>query len=218
MAKKNGNNKNNRTIKELKPQTNNQAEYVRAIAENQVILCDGPAGSGKTKIATYMACKYFLAHDVNKIIITRPALESGRGLGYLPGDFYEKIHPYLVPVLQELYYYLGMNEVNNHIKNEVIEVVPLEYMRGRNFHNSFIIGDEFQNTSIPQIKMFLSRIGRQSKCVVNGDVDQSDLIGEKNGLKYCMQRLHNIEDVALIKLCKSDIVRNPLISEILDKL
>lgn len=206
--------------KNLKPKTPNQAEYIRAIAENDVTFCVGPAGTGKTSVAVGLACEHLKEGKVRKIIITRPVVESGRtGLGFLPGSFQEKIHPYLIPVLEEMKLFLTDTLVKKYMSDGTIEVVPLEYMRGRNFHNCFMILDEAQNTTHEQIKMFITRIGRKSKAVVNGDIDQSDLPPAARGaLENCLDKLEDTNLVGIVELTDDDIVRNRIISAILAKL
>jgi phosphate starvation-inducible PhoH-like protein len=210
---------NSVTRKKLSPKTNNQADYIRTISESEVTVCIGPAGSGKTAVSVGMACEYILSDKVKKIIITRPVVESGKGLGFLPGTFDEKIHPYLVPVLEEMNLYLGRDSVKSLREKGLIEVCPLEYMRGRNFHNSFMILDEAQNCTYEQIKMFLTRIGRNSKAVLNGDLDQSDLpIRLRGALENCVNKLDGVEGVGISELDESDIVRNDVIARILSRL
>jgi len=211
------NNKFNR--RRLKPKTRNQAEYIRAMAESAVTLCFGPAGTGKTSVSVGLACEYLLGQKVNRIIITRPVVESGHGLGYLPGTFKDKIHPYLIPVLDEMKMYLSKEESVKFLDKDIIEIVPLEYMRGRNFHNSFIILDEAQNATFNQIKMFITRIGRDSKAVINGDLQQSDLsVRHGGGFEQVIEKLANTKDVSRIELTNEDFIRNPIIGAILDKL
>lgn len=203
-------------LREFKPKTKNQAEYIRAIAENDITICSGPAGSGKTACAVGIAAEHLYYGKVKKLIITRPIVETGASMGYLPGDFKEKIHPYLMPILDELQLYFGPT-LQDMIRREVIEIAPINFMRGRNFHDSFMLLDEAQNTNLDQIIMFLTRIGQNSKAVLNGDLLQSD-IGDRNGLEICMNKLQDLDGVALIELTKLDIVRNPIIGKILDRL
>ena len=212
-------NQNTRKRKPLKPKTDNQADYIRTMAEEDVTLCIGPAGTGKTAVAVGLASEHILDKKIDKIIVTRPVVESGRGLGYLPGTFTEKIHPYLVPVLEELNQYLLPDKVNSLRTMNLIEVCPLEYMRGRNFHNAFMILDEAQNCTYEQIKMFLTRIGRNSKAVINGDIDQSDLPDNlRGGLENCLDRLEDVEGVGICELTTDDIIRNDVIARILSRL
>ena len=188
------------------------------MSESDVTFCSGPAGSGKTAVAVGMACQYILDDEVEKIVITRPVVESGRGIGFLPGSLNEKVHPYMVPIIEEMKLYLGMETYNSMRTTNTIEICPLEYMRGRNFHNTFMILDEAQNATFEQIKMFMTRIGIGSKAVVNGDLDQTDLRGESGGLKDCMDRLEDLHGVGVCYLTNDDIVRNNIISKILTKL
>ncbi len=205
--------------KQLKPKTKNQEEYVRAMVEADVVFCSGPAGSGKTSVAVGLACQYLIEEKIEKIIITRPVVESGRGLGYLPGTFQEKIHPYLVPILEEMQMYLSPAEIKKFMDSNTIEIVPLEYMRGRNFHGCFMILDEAQNATTDQIKMFITRIGRRSKAVINGDVNQTDLPNDiRGGLINCMSKLNDLNKVAIIELTDDDIIRNKIIGSILSRL
>lgn len=204
--------------KTLVPKTKNQAEYIRNVVENDITLCIGPAGSGKTAIATGLACEALIRNDVSKIIITRPVIESGKGLGYLPGTMLEKINPYMIPILEEMKQYLG--DALMHLKGtNIIEICPLEYMRGRNFHNAFMILDEAQNCTFDQIKMFVTRIGMNSKVIINGDTDQSDLPEyTKGGLDRFMGCLKDLDGIAICQLDGSDVVRNGLIPKILQRL
>ncbi len=204
--------------KKLKPKTENQKDYIIEMSESDVTFCSGPAGSGKTAVAVGMACQYILDDEVEKIVITRPVVESGRGIGFLPGSLNEKVHPYMVPIIEEMKLYLGMETYNSMRTTNTIEICPLEYMRGRNFHNTFMILDEAQNATFEQIKMFMTRIGIGSKAVVNGDLDQTDLRGESGGLKDCMDRLEDLHGVGVCYLTNDDIVRNNIISKILTRL
>ena len=204
----------------LHPKTDNQADYIRSIANNIVTLCHGPAGTGKTSVSVGLACEYLTEGKVEKIIITRPFVESGRkGLGYLPGSFKDKIHPYLIPVLEEMDLYLNSQQSKRLLDNNIIEIVPLEYMRGRNFHNAFMILDEAQNATFDQIKMFITRVGRDSKSVINGDLQQSDL-SNKGGCDFheIITRLDKLENVGIMELTVEDIIRNPIIGSIIDRL
>jgi len=204
--------------KKLKPKTENQEDYIIAMTESDVTFCSGPAGSGKTAVSVGMACEYVLSDRVEKIIITRPVVESGRGIGFLPGSLNEKVHPYMVPIIEEMKLYLGMETYNSMRATNTIEICPLEYMRGRNFHNTFMILDEAQNATFEQIKMFMTRIGIGSKAVINGDLDQTDLKGESGGLLQCMDCLTSLMGVGICYLTSEDIVRNGIISKILKRL
>jgi len=211
--------KKSRGKKILKPKTENQASYIRAMIESDITICDGPAGSGKTAVAVGLACQYLDEGKVDRIVISRPIVEAGKGLGFLPGSFEEKVHPYLVPVLEEMNQYLSREKVEAHKNNGTIEICPLEYMRGRNFHQSFIILDEAQNATREQMKMFATRIGRRSKCVINGDVEQSDLPHSLRGaLEHWLEVLSDIRGVSVVELDFSDIIRNDIISKILSAL
>jgi len=205
--------------KPLKPKTDNQALYIREMSESDLTFCSGPAGSGKTNVAVGLACQYLLEQKIERIIITRPVVETGRGLGHLPGTLIEKINPYLIPILEEMNLYLTKMAVDSYISNDVIELCPLEYMRGRNFHNCFMILDEAQNATFEQIKMFITRIGRRSKAVINGDLHQSDLNDyTAGGLRKCMDKLDGLDGVSVCELTYSDIVRSDIISKILLRL
>jgi phosphate starvation-inducible PhoH-like protein len=199
----------------LRPKTRNQETYMQSINRSDVTFCSGPAGSGKTSVSVGMACEYLIEKKVDKIIITRPVVESGRGLGHLPGTLVEKINPYLIPILEEMNQYLTKNTVETYRSRDIIELCPLEYMRGRNFHNCFMILDEAQNATFEQIKMFITRIGKDSKAVINGDLRQSDLGKHQGGLKTCMDKLSEVSGVGVCKLDYSDIVRSGIVSKIL---
>jgi len=204
-----------RRRKILRPKTRKQETYMQSINKSDVTFCSGPAGSGKTSVSVGMACEYLIEKKVDKIIITRPVVESGRGLGHLPGTLVEKINPYLIPILEEMNQYLTKNTVETYRSRDIIELCPLEYMRGRNFHNCFMILDEAQNATFEQIKMFITRIGKDSKAVINGDLRQSDLGKHQGGLKTCMDKLSEVSGVGVCKLDYSDIVRSGIVSKIL---
>ena len=203
----------------LKPRTENQRLYIRTAAENTVTFCQGVAGSGKSHIAIGMAIEYLLEEKVSKIIITRPVVESGEKIGYLPGTAEEKLHPYLLPLLDEINYFIPLSQYVSLKSNNKIEVVPLGLMRGRNFHKSFIVADECQNASYEQLKMLLTRIGMDSKIILTGDVSQSDLHRhQQGGFAEMMEALDGVEGIGISRLEFSDIVRNPIISQILYRL
>lgn len=203
----------------LKPRSENQKEYIRTVAENTITFCQGLAGSGKTHIAIGMALEYLLDNKVKKIIITRPVLEAGEKIGYLPGTAEEKLHPYLLPILDEINYFIPISQYTTLKTNNKIEVVPLGLMRGRNFHNSFIVADECQNASYEQLKMLLTRIGHESKLVLTGDVGQSDLNRHlQGGFIELINALDGIDGIGMSKLESVDIVRNPIIAKILGRL
>ena len=204
----------------LKPKTENQADYIRLMADNIVTMCHGPAGTGKTSVSVGLACEYLTEGKIKKIIITRPVVESSRKrLGYLPGSFKDKIHPYLIPVLEEMDLYLNSQQSKRFLDSDIIEIVPLEYMRGRNFHNAFMILDEAQNATFEQIKMFITRVGRDSKAVINGDLQQSDLSSNSScDFHEIIKRLDKLENVGIMELTADDIIRNPIIGKIIDRL
>ena len=202
----------------LRPKTRNQEDYMGHIHKSDVTFCSGPAGSGKTSVSVGMACEYLIEKKVDKIIITRPVVESGRGLGHLPGTLVEKINPYLIPILEEMNQYLTKNTVEAYRNKNIIELCPLEYMRGRNFHNCFMILDEAQNATFEQIKMFITRIGKESKAVINGDLRQSALGKQQGGLHTCMEKLVDVSGVGVCELDYSDIVRSDIVSKILIRL
>ena len=204
--------------KSLKAKTENQQIYIDEMIDEDVTFCSGPAGSGKTSVAVGLACEYLMSEKVKKIIITRPVVESGRGLGHLPGTLIEKINPYLVPIIEEMNMYLTPTRVDTLRDNGTIELCPLEYMRGRNFHECFMILDEAQNATFEQIKMFITRIGRNSKAVINGDLRQTDLGNASGGLERCMDTLELVEGVGVCELDYSDIIRSGIVARILKKL
>ena len=203
----------------LKPKTQNQHEFIRTIAENVITFCQGVAGSGKTHIAVGMAIEYLLDNKVNKIVITRPVVESGEKIGFLPGTAEEKLHPYLLPILDEIAHFIPMSQYASLKTNHKIEIVPLGLMRGRNFHNCFIVADECQNASYDQLKMLLTRIGNDSKMVLTGDISQSDLQKYlRGGFMELISALDTVEGIGISKLNNSDIIRNPIIGKILARL
>lgn len=203
----------------LKPRTDNQKEYIRTIAENTITFCQGLAGSGKTHIAIGMALEYLLENKVKKIIITRPVLEAGEKIGYLPGTAEEKLHPYLLPILDEINHFISQAHYASLKLANKIEVVPLGLMRGRNFHNCFIVADECQNATYEQLKMLLTRTGNDSKMVLTGDAGQSDLHRHiRGGFTDMIGALSNVEGIGISELEHKDIVRNPIIVKILSRL
>ncbi len=203
----------------LKPRSDNQKEYIRTVAENTITFCQGLAGSGKTHIAIGMALEYLLDQKVNRIVITRPVIEAGEKIGYLPGTAEEKLHPYLLPIIDEINHFISMAQYASLKLNNKIEVVPLGLMRGRNFHNCFIVADECQNASYEQLKMLLTRVGHDSKLILTGDIGQSDLSRHlQGGFINMINALDGIEGIGNCKLESSDIVRNPIIAKILSRL
>ena len=201
----------------IRPKTANQKSYVEAIAENTITFGIGPAGTGKTYLAMAKAVAALQAREVNRIILTRPAVEAGEHLGFLPGTLTEKIDPYLRPLFDALHDMLDQEAIPKLMQSGVIEVAPLAYMRGRTLNDSFIILDEAQNTTPEQMKMFLTRLGFGSKMVITGDVTQVDLPGGKNsGLATIRKILEGIDDIAFLDLTAEDVVRHRLISDIVN--
>ena len=203
--------------KPIKAKTIGQKRYVEAIRKNTVTLGIGPAGTGKTYLAVAAAVAAFRGGQVNRIILTRPAVEAGERLGFLPGDLQSKVDPYLRPLYDALFDMLGADTYQKYLERGNIEVAPLAYMRGRTLDDSFIILDEAQNTSREQMKMFLTRIGFGSKVVITGDITQIDLPEDKtSGLKVAMKVLDGIEDIAICKLTGADVVRHRLVQKIIE--
>ena len=201
--------------KPVKPKTIGQKEYVDAIRKKMIVFGMGPAGTGKTYLAMAMAITAFKNEQVGRIILTRPAIEAGEKLGFLPGDLQSKIDPYLRPLYDALYQIMGAESFQRNMEKGLIEVAPLAYMRGRTLDNAFIILDEAQNTTPAQMKMFLTRIGFGSKVVVTGDATQKDLApGSKSGLDVALRVLKNIDDIGICNLTSKDVVRHPLVQKI----
>lgn len=201
----------------VKPKTLGQKRYVEAIRQNTVTVGVGPAGTGKTYLAVAMAVKAFRAKEVNRIILTRPAVEAGEKLGFLPGDLQSKVDPYLRPLYDALFEMLGAETYQKYLERGNIEIAPLAYMRGRTLDDSFIILDEAQNTTPEQMKMFLTRLGFNSKMVVTGDVTQIDLPdGRKSGLKEILKILKNVDDIAICEFSQKDVVRHQLVQRIIE--
>ncbi len=202
--------------KPVKPKTLGQKKYVDLIHKNTIVFGVGPAGTGKTYLAVAMAVKAFRAKEVNRIILTRPAVEAGEKLGFLPGDLQQKVDPYLRPLYDALFEMLGADNFQKYQEKGNIEVAPLAYMRGRTLDDSFIILDEAQNTTPEQMKMFLTRLGFNSKIVVTGDITQIDLPdGKKSGLKEAIRILKNIEDIETVRFTEKDVVRHRLVQDII---
>ena len=201
----------------VKPKTSGQKEYIQSVLKNTVTIGVGPAGTGKTYLAVAAAVQAFRDKQVNRIILTRPAVEAGERLGFLPGDLQSKVDPYLRPLYDALFDMLGAETYQKYLERGNIEVAPLAYMRGRTLDDSFIILDEAQNTSREQMKMFLTRIGFGSKVVITGDITQIDLPEDKtSGLKVAMKVLDGIEDIAICTLTGSDVVRHRLVQKIIE--
>ncbi len=205
------------TGKPVAPKTLGQKKYVDAISDNMIVFGVGPAGTGKTYLAMAKAITAFKNEEVSRIILTRPAIEAGEKLGFLPGDLQSKVDPYLRPLYDALYQIMGAEAFQRNMEKGLIEVAPLAYMRGRTLDNAFIILDEAQNTTPAQMKMFLTRIGFGSKAVITGDLTQKDLPGGvKSGLDDAMKILKNIEDIKICTLDAKDVVRHPLVQKIVN--
>ncbi len=201
--------------RQIHPRTPGQASYVEAIRKNELVFSVGPAGCGKTYLAVAMAVQALKSHEVRKIVLVRPAVEAGESLGFLPGDLHAKINPYLRPLLDAIHEMVGYDQMQALIQRDVVEICPLAYMRGRTLNEAFIILDEAQNTTVGQMKMFLTRMGEASKIVVSGDPTQIDLPPKtKSGLIDAIGRLSRIKGVSVVELTAADIVRHRLVSEI----
>jgi phosphate starvation-inducible PhoH-like protein len=202
--------------KPIKPKTLGQKQYVEAVKNNTITLGVGPAGTGKTYLAVAAAVAAFREKQINRIILTRPAVEAGERLGFLPGDLQSKVDPYLRPLYDALFDMLGAETYQKYLERGNIEVAPLAYMRGRTLDDSFIILDEAQNTSREQMKMFLTRLGFNSKIVITGDITQIDLPADKvSGLKEAMRVLKGVEDIAICRLGEADVVRHVIVQRII---
>lgn len=202
--------------KVVRPKTVGQKKYVDAIRKHTITLGVGPAGTGKTYLAVALAVRAFKAHEVQKIILTRPAVEAGEKLGFLPGDLQDKVDPYLRPLYDALFDMFGAETFARHMEKGVIEVAPLAYMRGRTLDDAFIILDEAQNTTSEQIKMFLTRLGEGSKMVITGDITQIDLPEKrKSGLIEAMKVLRHVDDVSINRFTEKDVVRHKLVQDII---
>lgn len=201
----------------VKPRTPGQVAYVEAIRNHNMVFALGPAGTGKTYLAVAMAVEALLENRIGKIVLVRPAVEAGEQLGFLPGTLYEKINPYLRPMLDSLTEMMEPNLITQYMATDVIEVVPLAFMRGRTLKNAFIILDEAQNTTTSQMKMFLTRMGKDSSMVISGDTTQNDLPPRvRSGLTDALYRLRNIDGIARVELTNADIQRHPLVQKIVD--
>ncbi len=199
----------------IRPRTTGQGAYIEAIRNHDLVFCVGPAGTGKTYLAVATAIEALKTKQMQKIVLVRPAVEAGESLGYLPGDLLSKINPYLRPLLDALGEMMDYDQVKRYMADDVIEVVPLAYMRGRTLNNAFIIMDEAQNTTVAQMKMFLTRMGANSKVVVSGDTSQVDLPSHtRSGLTDAMARLKQVDGCSLVELTKADIVRHRLVEAI----
>lgn len=197
-------------------QTANQKQLIRTIEQNKITLVHGPAGTGKTHIATSMAIIALLKNEVKRIIITRPLVQSGEDTGFLPGDIKKKLDPYMRPLYDELYQYVSYSELQELFNSDMIEICPFAYMRGRNFHNTYIVADECQNASYSQLRMLVTRIGRNSTMVLTGDSQQSDLPSNKQGaFETYMKIMGNVPNVGVVHLEKDDIVREEVVEDMI---
>jgi phosphate starvation-inducible protein PhoH and related proteins len=201
----------------IKPRTDGQSKYVDAMLANDLTFCLGPAGSGKTYLAVAVALSLLKKKQIDRLILTRPAVEAGEKLGYLPGDIQAKVNPYLRPLFDALNDMVGVEQIRRFMDNDIIEVSPLAFMRGRTLNKSVIILDEAQNTTAAQMQMFLTRLGHNSKMVVTGDDSQSDLApGQRSGVLDAEKRLGNVKGIAIVRLTEVDIVRHPLVLRIVE--
>ena len=201
----------------VRPRTPGQSGYIRAIAGNDIVFCTGPAGTGKTYLAVAKAVSALKANEVRKIILARPAVEAGERLGFLPGDLQAKVNPYLRPLYDALYDMVAVEHLRRYMENDVVEVAPLAYMRGRTLDHAFVILDEGQNCTRKQMKMFLTRLGSSSKAVVTGDISQTDLPPEEiSGMMEASSILQGVKGIAFVALKTCDIVRHRLVQDIVD--
>ncbi len=204
------------SIRSVRARTEGQARYLQALRENDVIICVGPAGTGKTWLAVAMAVSLLRQSVVKKIVLVRPAVEAGERLGFLPGDIAAKVNPYLRPLFDALNDLMDAEQVKRYTESDVIEIAPLAFMRGRTLNQAAIILDEAQNTTVAQMKMFLTRMGQGSKIIVTGDMTQVDLPpSTRSGLQDAVERLDGIESLAIVELGESDIVRHPLVQRVI---
>jgi len=200
----------------IRPKTAGQKRYIEAIKENDVVFAIGPAGTGKTYLAVAMALNYLQQGKVKRIVLTRPAVEAGEQLGFLPGDIFQKVNPYLRPLYDAIYDMIPASELEKYMQTGRVEIAPLAFMRGRTLNNAFIILDEAQNTTHTQMKMFLTRLGFGSKAVVTGDITQIDLVGVPSGLAEVPRILAGIPGIAIVYLDRADVVRHPLVKAIIE--
>jgi len=198
----------------LEAKTENQKDYILSIIENDITFCIGPSGTGKSFIAAGIASEHLCKDKIESIIVTRPLVCTGKDIGSLPGELNEKIKPYLAPMTENLKYFLGRDKFGLYVNTNRIRFEPLETMRGMTFHNSYMILDEAQNCTMEQIKMFITRMGKNSKVIINGDMKQTDLFN-KSGLSFCLDRLNSLNGVGICKLDYHDIQRNGIIASVL---
>ncbi len=200
---------------EVRAKTFRQRKYIEAIGKHDLTFCIGPAGTGKTYLAVVVAVQALLANQVEKLILTRPAVEAGERLGFLPGDLQQKINPYLRPLYDAIYEFIDQEKVPNLIERGIIEVAPLAYMRGRTLNHAFVIVDEAQNTTPAQMKMVLTRLGFRSRMVITGDITQTDLpMNQQSGLTVALQVLKQVEGISVCEFTQKDVVRHPLVQRI----
>ncbi len=201
----------------IKPKTDGQAKYIEAIKKHDLVFCIGPAGTGKTYLAVAMALSFLKSGRIRRIVLARPAVEAGEKLGFLPGDIKAKVNPYLRPLYDAIADMMDVGHVKKYLESDLIEILPLAYMRGRTLNDAFIILDEAQNCTVKQMKTFLTRLGVKSKVVVTGDITQVDLPGgELSGLIDVQERLKGVENISFVHLVKSDIIRHRLVQDIVD--
>lgn len=200
----------------ISARTPNQKKYIKTVIDKDVVFCTGPAGSGKTTIAVGLAVQHLAEGKVDKILFTRPCVEAGEHLGYLPGNAKQKLSPYLKPIFDELQNFLQRETIHNLQSSGIIEIIPLAHMRGLNLHNTFVVGDEMQNATYEQIKLLLTRFGNESKMILTGDLAQSDLPPHKSrGYATIIEKLLVCNDIGIAPLSDNDIQRNPIVSRIL---
>ncbi len=209
-------NRDAKYIKTIKPRSTGQAELIEAIDNHNLNIAIGPAGTGKTYLAIAKAVEAFEKGEVNRIILSRPAVEAGENIGFLPGDLEDKMAPYLRPLYDALNDRLGMKRLKQYISNGEIEIAPIGYMRGRTLNNAFVVIDEAQNCTYVQLKMIVSRLGWHSTMILTGDPDQSDLLHGISGLSEISEKLENVSNIGVVKLKEVDIVRHPLVAEMLE--
>lgn len=201
--------------KQITPYSNTQKEYLRQLLSKEMVFSTGPAGTGKTYLAVAIAVSMFLNHKIERIVLCRPAVEAGEKIGFLPGDMKDKVDPYMQPLYDALFEMIPAEKVEKHIENRIIEIAPLAFMRGRTLRNAFIILDEAQNATAGQMKMFLTRLGENSRMVINGDLSQIDLPSNtQSGLDHALNKLRNIEEIGHVKFTDKDIVRHALVTKI----